>query len=95
MKFLSIKDLRTKSSQIWQSLPDEKEMVITNNGKPVAILSALNGDNFEESLAAIRYARVSDAIITIQKESVQRGSDKLDLEAINAEIGAIRGGRNY
>ncbi len=95
MKFLSIKDLRTKSSQIWERLPTEKEMVITNNGKPVAILSALNDDNFEESLAAIRYARVSDAVISLQRESVQRGIDKLGIEDINAEIEAIRGSRHY
>jgi len=94
MKFLSIKDLRTKSAQIWQRLPLEKEMVITNNGKPVAILSALDEDNFEESLAAIRQARVSDAITTLQRESVRKGLDKLGMEDINSEIEAVRGNRN-
>lgn len=94
MKFLSIKDLRTKSAQIWQRLPLEKEMVITNNGKPVAILSALDEDNFEESLAAIRQARVSDAITTLQRESARKGLDKLGMEDINSEIEAVRENRN-
>lgn len=94
MKFLSIKDLRTKSSQIWQHLPEEKEMVITNNGKPVAILSALSDENFEESLASIRQARVSEAIMTLQRESVRRGVNNLRSEDINEEIAAVRGSRN-
>lgn len=94
MKFLSVKDLRTKSSQIWHDLPDEKEMVITNNGRPVAILSALSDENIEESLAAIRQARVSEAIITLQRESVRRGLNNLSPENINEEIAAVRGSRN-
>jgi len=94
MKFLSVKDLRTKSSQIWHDLPDEKEMVITNNGRPVAILSALSDENIEESLAAIRQARVSEAIITLQRESVRRGLNNLSPEDINEEIAAVRGSRN-
>lgn len=39
MKLLSVRDLKSKSSQVWKDLPDQKEMVITNNGRPVAILS--------------------------------------------------------
>ena len=94
MKFLSVKDLRTKSSQIWHDLPDEKEMVITNNGRPVAILSALSDENIEESLAAIRQARVSEAIITLQRESVRRGLNNLSQEDISEEIAVVRGSRN-
>jgi len=40
MKFLSVRDLRGKSSQVWRELPEQKEMVVTNNGRPIAILSS-------------------------------------------------------
>jgi len=93
MKFLSIKELRTQSTQIWQRLPEEKEMVITNNGRPVAILSALAGGNVEETLAAIRRARVSEALTTLQSESVKRGVDRLSPADIQLEIEAVRGQR--
>jgi len=33
MKFLSVRDLRGKSAQIWKRLPEEREMVITSNGR--------------------------------------------------------------
>ncbi|NTW89032.1 MAG: type II toxin-antitoxin system Phd/YefM family antitoxin, partial [Desulfobulbaceae bacterium] len=39
MKFLSVRDLRGKSAQIWKDLPEEREMVITSNGRPIAILA--------------------------------------------------------
>lgn len=42
MKFLSVRDLKTKSAKIWQELPNQKEMVITRNGRPIAILASIN-----------------------------------------------------
>ena len=41
MKFLSVRDLRGKSAQIWKELPGEREMVVTSNGRPIAILAAI------------------------------------------------------
>jgi len=45
MKLLSVRELKTKSSQVWKDLLDQKEMVITSNGKPIAILSSVNESN--------------------------------------------------
>ena len=36
MKLLSVRDLRTHSARVWRELPDEGEMVVTSNGRPVA-----------------------------------------------------------
>ena len=54
MKFLSVRDLRGKSAQVWKDLPNEREMIITSNGRPVAILAAINETNLEESLKAFK-----------------------------------------
>jgi antitoxin (DNA-binding transcriptional repressor) of toxin-antitoxin stability system len=45
MKFLSVRDLRGKSAEMWKKLPAEGEMVITGNGRPIAILAAINEAN--------------------------------------------------
>ena len=94
MKFLSVKDLRTKSSQIWRELPSEQEMVITNNGRPVAILSAIDDTNFEESLAAIRQARAAEALAAIHRKSIARGLEKMKSHEIDQEITAVRKNRS-
>ena len=93
MKFLTVRDLRSKSSQIWKELPNEQEMVITNNGRPVAILSSINGNNLEESLNAIRRSRAAEAMSALQQESVNQGTKNISLEEINSEINAIRKNR--
>ncbi len=67
MKFLSVRDLKTKSSQIWQELTDQKEMVITSNGRPIAILSSTNENNLEQVLSAFRHARVLNATLNCQQ----------------------------
>jgi antitoxin (DNA-binding transcriptional repressor) of toxin-antitoxin stability system len=94
MKFLSVRDLRSKSAQIWQDLPAERELVITNNGRPIAILAAINESNLEESLAAFRQARAVEAVATLQKRSADQGANTLTLDEINAEIKAVRQSRN-
>ena len=93
MKFLSVRDLRAKSAKIWKELPEEREMVITSNGRPIAILSAINETNLEESLSAFRTARAVEAMAYLQRRSVEQGTDRVTLDEINAEIKAVRNKR--
>jgi antitoxin (DNA-binding transcriptional repressor) of toxin-antitoxin stability system len=90
MKFLSVRDLRGKSAQVWKELPGVIEMVITSNGRPVAILAAITESNLEESLSAFRQARAVEAVASIQRRSVELGTDKISMDEINAEIKAVR-----
>jgi antitoxin (DNA-binding transcriptional repressor) of toxin-antitoxin stability system len=93
MKFLSVRDLKTKSSQIWKDLPEQKEMVVTSNGRPIALLSSINENNLEQVLTAFRRARATNALTSIQYDSIQKGTDMISMDEINAEIGVIRSKR--
>lgn len=90
MKFLSVRDLRGKSAQIWKDLPEEREMVITSNGRPIAILAAISESNLEESLAAFRQARSVEAVAALQRRSADQGKDGISMDEIDAEIKAVR-----
>ncbi|MGP8322180.1 MAG: type II toxin-antitoxin system Phd/YefM family antitoxin [Methanosarcinaceae archaeon] len=93
MKFLSVRDLKTKSSQVWKDLPEQKEMVVTSNGRPIALLSSINGNNLEQVLTAFRRARATNALASIQYNSIQNETDTISIDEIDAEIGAIRSKR--
>jgi antitoxin (DNA-binding transcriptional repressor) of toxin-antitoxin stability system len=93
MKFLSVRDLKTKSSQVWKDLPGQKDMVITSNGRPIAILSSVNENNLEQVLSAFRQSRAMEAVTSIQYESVRKGTDEISLEEINNEIKRVRSKR--
>jgi antitoxin (DNA-binding transcriptional repressor) of toxin-antitoxin stability system len=90
MKFLSVRDLRGKSAEIWKELPNEREMIITSNGRPIAILAAVSESNLEESLAAFRQARAVEAVATLQRQSANKGTNKITMDEIDEEIKIVR-----
>ena len=90
MKFLSVRDLRGKSAQIWKELSDEREMIVTSNGRPIAILASITEENLEESLSAFRRSRAVEAVVSLQRKSAENGTDKISLDEINAEIKSVR-----
>lgn len=40
MRFISVRDLNTKPKEIWSRIKNE-EVVMTSNGKPIALLSGV------------------------------------------------------
>ena len=90
MKFVSIRDLRGKSAEVWKKLPREREMIITSNGRPIAILAAVNESNLEESLSAFRQARAVEAVASLQRGSIEQRTDNISMDEIDAEIKAVR-----
>ena len=94
MKFISVRDLRGKSAEIWKRLKETRELIITSNGKPIAILSPTSEETLEESMNAIRTARAIEAVETLQARSVKAGRDKITMGEINREIEAVRKARS-
>ena len=90
MKFITVRDFRTSSANIWATLPHEQEMVITNNGKPVALLTPLSDETLEETLSTVRRAKAINAVKLLQQQSIKNRTDKMTLEEINAEIKTAR-----
>jgi antitoxin (DNA-binding transcriptional repressor) of toxin-antitoxin stability system len=78
MKFISVRDFRMSSAKIWKTLTEEQEMVITNNGRPIALLTLLSDKTLENTLSAIRQAKAINAVKLIQQESLKRGGGKND-----------------
>jgi antitoxin (DNA-binding transcriptional repressor) of toxin-antitoxin stability system len=93
MKFLSVRELRGHSAQVWRNLPEEREMVITSNGRPVAVLTAVNEGNVEQSLRAWRQVRATQAIADVQRQSVLNGTDRMSIDEIDEEIAQSRDDR--
>lgn len=90
MKFVTVRDLRGKTSELWKELERERELVVTNNGKPIAILSATDEQGFEESLWALRRSRAHDALEKLQQDAGSRGLRAVSDSEIEAEVKASR-----
>ena len=90
MRFITVRDFRNSSASIWKALPEEQEMIITNNGKPIALLTPLCDKTLEDTLSAFRKAKAINAVKKMQEISRDLGNDKMTLDQINAIIADVR-----
>ena len=90
MNFVSVRELRSRSAAVWQALDAERHLVVTSNGKPIALLTATSPDTFDETLAALRQAEALRAIESMHRSAREAGADRLSLGEINAEIADVR-----
>ena len=90
MNFFTVTDLRTASKRVWEGLSAQGHVVITNNGKPTALMIDIADNNPEEVLAAVRQAQAMRAMNRLQADSLRRGLDGLTEEDIETEISAAR-----
>ena len=79
---------RTTPKSLWETLSAEGEVVITNNGKPTALLVDIADGSFEETVKAIRQAKAMLAFNSMRSRAAAKGF--LTDEEIEAEIAAAR-----
>jgi antitoxin (DNA-binding transcriptional repressor) of toxin-antitoxin stability system len=90
MEFITVRDLRTRPSQIWDKLRQQRDLILTSNGRPIAVLSHIDEDGVEETLAALRRARAQIALSRLRAAAAAQGLDRLSADEIEAEIAAAR-----
>lgn len=90
MNFYTVRDLRTTPKSIWDNLATDGEVVITNNGKPTAIMIDISDGSFEETLRAVRQAKAMIAFNSMRTKAASKGF--MSEKDIEAEIEAARQG---
>ena len=93
MRFIAVKDLKTPK-ELRKKLKQEKELLLTSNGKPMALLLNIDeSDDPEQTLQSVREARSQMALRRIRKEAADHGIDKLSINEINSIIRKSRDDR--
>lgn len=90
MDYVTVRELREKSGDIWQRVEAGEEFVVTRNGKPIALLVHTEPQAVEELLRALRAAQFGRVVRRIQADAQASGDSKLTEEEIQAEIDAVR-----
>ena len=88
MDFLSVREFRASSRDIWRKLSQDGKMVITNNGKPTALLLDISNEDLEETLLALRQVKAMRLFNSMRADAQRRGF--LSEQEIEAEIQAAR-----
>ena len=92
MRYVSVRDLNTKPKEVWNKVRED-DVVVTSNGKPIAILTEASEATIDRRLKALRRSRALLAIEEMQKLAAERGLDRLTDKEIEAEIRAVRKNR--
>jgi PHD/YefM family antitoxin component YafN of YafNO toxin-antitoxin module len=92
MKFLSTRELRNRPGYV-RNLAQKDDLVLTANGKPIAILLGVEEDELEETAHVIRQAKAQLALSRLRKQAARRGTDRMSTSAIDAEIRTVRARR--
>ena len=93
MNYLAVKDLKAPKL-VRETLAAYGTALVTNNGKPMAMLIDLaEGENPDQLAEAIRMARAHLALSDLRTMSRRHGADAMTLEEINHEVRDARAAR--
>ena len=90
MKFVSVRELRSKTAALRKDLEEEQEIVLTANGRPFAVVSRVEPDALEQELQAIRRARAAAAVARIRTAAKAKGLSRLTMADIDRLIAETR-----
>jgi len=93
MNFVPYRILRKQPKVLRERLKSEGELIITNNGEPMALLLDIEPDQIEETLKLIAQLRAQQAVSALREAARAQGLTQLDEAAIEAEIQAARTAR--
>jgi len=93
MKFVTVRDFRIRPGSVWSNLEKNEDVIITSNGKPIAILTGVSDVNFDETVKMLRRAKAEIAVSKMRKKSLLTGLSKLSQKEIESEIISARKGR--
>lgn len=90
MDYVTVRELREKSGEIWQRVEAGEEFVVTRNGKPFALLVHTDPQAVEDKLRALRLQAFSRAWDALAREAKASGAADMTDEQTQAEIDAVR-----
>jgi hypothetical protein len=88
MNYIGVSDLK-KSREMWKMLAREKELVLTRDGKPGALIVQITPEGLEGAVAAVRRALFSETVSSARRRASKKPISAADIEA---EIQASRAG---
>ncbi len=90
MNLITVRDLRNRPGDVWRQLARQQELIITSNGRPVALLTPIDEDNVERTLATIRRARALAAVSRMRESAAAAGASQMTMDEIEEEIRQAR-----
>ena len=93
MQFYTVRDFRSQPKQIWDKLAQVHRLIITNNGKPSALMIEIDDENLEDVLSGVRQSMAMRSTNKLRLDSMLNGKTLMSEEEIESEIAEARKAR--
>ncbi len=92
MNFYGVRELSNNTKSVLTTVSEKGTAIITDNGKPAALMMSISEDSFEDVLAMVRQMKAKRAFEEIQAQAQAMFPSGLTEAEIQAEIDAARKG---
>jgi antitoxin (DNA-binding transcriptional repressor) of toxin-antitoxin stability system len=82
--------LRSNTARLRKDLQTDREIIVTANGRPFAVMTGIEPDRIEDEILALRRARAQAALSRIRAKAKADGLDRMTQDEINAVITRAR-----
>jgi len=93
MEFMTVRELSKSPKETLTRLSKDGKAVLTNNGKPQALIIKIDGDRFEQTLSLLQKLEFMQNLTEMRLTSLRNGNADMSLDEINTEIAAARKSR--
>jgi hypothetical protein len=90
MEFMTVRELSKSPKDTLSKLSKDGKAVLTNNGKPQALIFKIDGESFERTLSLLQKLEFMQNLSEMRLASMRNGNADMSLDEINAEITAAR-----
>jgi antitoxin (DNA-binding transcriptional repressor) of toxin-antitoxin stability system len=91
MEFVTVRDFRSGTANLWDKLARDGKMVVTNNGRPTALMINILNQDFEAVLDSIKQAEFVRTVNDMRSVAAAHGY--MTDDEINVEIQTARAER--
>ena len=90
MQFVTIRELSKSPKEALTRLTEDGKAVLTNNGRPQALIFKIDGKSFEKTLSLLQKLEFMQNLTEMRLRSTSAGNSEMTLLEINREIKAAR-----
>ncbi len=92
MNFCGVRELSNNTKAVLENVSQGNKVIITDNGKPSALMIQINENNFELVLSLVQQLEMQATLSAIWEKAAKDFPTGMTEEEIEAEINAVRRG---
>ena len=80
MKFIPSRDLRLRTNKVFEDLKEEGEIIVTQNGLPVALMIPIDESSLNETLNSWKSIKLKNIVRDLRESAINKGTKISDTE---------------